>query len=307
MQSPMRTLRAKRTDWDCVVVGGGPAGLTAAVYLARFRRRVLVIDAGRSRARYIPRSHNCPGFAQGVSGNALLSALRRQARRYGAVLERGSVETLLRARAGFSLEGDSAQWQASRVLIATGIVDLVPKIPGLRAAIARGVVRLCPICDGFEASGRRIAVYGPPQYASRHAEFLRTYSRHVAVVCSEPGEIAPATARSVRELGIEVIPVPQRIALDAHGVRIRGSSSERRFDVFYPSMGFEPKCRLAASLGAEVDADGEIRVDCHLETSVRHLYAAGDAVSGLHQIAVSTGQAAIAATAIHNSLAGRRP
>ena len=127
------------------------------------------------------------------------------------------------------------------------------------------------------------------------------------MVCSEPGEIAPATARSVHELGIEVIPVPQRIALDAHGVRIRGTSSERRFDVFYPSMGFEPKCRLAASLGAVVDADGEIRVDCHMETSVRHLYAAGDAVSGLHQIAVAAGQAAIAATAIHNSLAGRRP
>ena len=87
---------------DCIIVGGGPAGLIAATYLARFRRRAVVIDDGQSRARWIPVSHNMPAFPQGVSGRDLLKRLREQAERYGAVLRQGRVDQLSRSIASRS-------------------------------------------------------------------------------------------------------------------------------------------------------------------------------------------------------------
>jgi len=295
-----------RKNWDCIVVGGGPAGLTAAVYLARFRRRVLVVDAFRSRARYIPRSHNCPGFVHGISGTDLLAALRTQARKYGATIARGVVREMRRDGTSFRISDDSHHWRAASALVATGIVDIVPAVPGLRQAIRRGVVRLCPICDGFEVSDRRIAVYGPPESVIGHALFLRTYSPHVTAVFSAPGKLTADDGALARRHKLSMIPTPLGIALDERGCRIVDAQREQRFDCFYPVMGFEPKCRLATALGARTDGTGEIEVSPHMQTSVHRLYAAGDAVSGLHQIVVAMGHAAIAATAIHNQLAGRR-
>ncbi len=118
--------------FDCVIVGGGPAGLTAAVYLGRFKRRVLVVDAHSSRARYIPTSHNCPGFPDGISGTELLIALRQQARQFGARFKRGTVLSLSRRSDGFVLKTRSATISAATVLLATGIVDILPRVRGMK-------------------------------------------------------------------------------------------------------------------------------------------------------------------------------
>src|SRR5579875_1755194 len=104
---------------DCAVIGGGPAGLTAAIYLARFRRRVTVFDAGRSRAEWIPRSHNLPGFPDGVHGPVLLEKMREQARRYGAALQRTEVGSLERQGGVFVVGVDGEPVQARTVLLAT--------------------------------------------------------------------------------------------------------------------------------------------------------------------------------------------
>jgi thioredoxin reductase (NADPH) len=288
--------------YDCVIVGGGPAGLTAAVYLCRFRRKILVIDAFESRARYIPTSHNCPGFPDGISGTDLLITLRKHARKFGAESQRGTVLTLRRHRDRFLLNTAQEEFESRTVLLATGIVDILPKVRGIHAAIHRGVVRLCPICDGFEASGQRIAVLGPPRTVIGHAKFLLLYSNRVTAVLSEIGTLTRSDAARARALGIPVIGHEHDIRFSADGCVITHSAGTAEFDCLYPTMGFKPKCRLAASLGAKVDAQDEIVVDRHMQTSISGLFGAGDAVSGLHQISVSTGQAAIAATAIHNQL-----
>src|SRR5687767_8383844 len=145
--------------WDCLIVGGGPAGLTAATYLARFRRSTLVIDAGESRAALIPTSHNYPAFADGISGPDLLDRLRAQASQYGAVLRVASVERLERLGREFIATVDQGgEVRAQTVIVATGIVDEKPNLPGMPQFIYRGRVRFCPICDGYEAMDRRIAV-----------------------------------------------------------------------------------------------------------------------------------------------------
>src|SRR3954451_7612394 len=164
-------------SWDCLVVGGGPAGLTAAIYLARYLRRVLVVDAGQSRARFIPSSHNHPGFAAGISGPDLLARLRDQAERYGVACKRGKVERLERRGSAFVAAVAGEQIVAGRVLLATGLTDVSPRLPDLEEAVALALVRYCPICDGFEAVDKRIAVVGAPATALRKAEFLRTYSK----------------------------------------------------------------------------------------------------------------------------------
>jgi thioredoxin reductase (NADPH) len=289
-------------QFDCVIVGGGPAGLTAAVYLARFRRSVLVVDARASRARYIPTSHNCPGFPDGISGTKLLITLRRHARKFGARFKRDTVTSMRRLRGGFVLKTEKEAITARTVLIATGIVDLLPRVRGIESAIHRGIVRLCAICDGFEASGKRIAVMGPPSNVIGHAYFLRTYSDRVTAILSETGTLSRSDRARAKKYAISVIGNLGGLRLRTSDCVVSYDDEEFFFDCIYPTLGFQPKCRLAASLGARVDKQGEIIVSSRMETTVPGLYGAGDAVSGLHQISVATGHAAIAATAIHKSL-----
>src|SRR5690606_2505923 len=175
---------------DCLIVGAGPAGLVAATYLARFRRRIAVVDAGGSRARWIPTSHNCPGFPLGVSGDTLLQRLREQAGSFGVDIVRGRIVSLQRGGDGFVARDDAGRaWHAATVILATGIVDRLPQVEGgdaaVEAAVEAGVLRLCAVCDGYEATDERIGVLGPAADASRHADFLRTFSRRVDAIDAE--------------------------------------------------------------------------------------------------------------------------
>ena len=163
---------------DCLVIGGGPAGLTAAVYLARFRRNVLVIDEGKSRAAQIPESHNHPGFA-GISGETLLERMREQARSYGVGIRRDRVQSLARTGGAFMARIAGRTVRASRVLLATGIADAEPPLREITSAVARTVIRYCPVCDGFEATDKAVAVYGPFGQAASKAFFMRSFTRRV--------------------------------------------------------------------------------------------------------------------------------
>jgi thioredoxin reductase (NADPH) len=293
---------------DCLIVGAGPAGLVAATYLARYRRRIAVVDAGASRARWIPTSHNCPGFPLGVSGTALLARLREQAEEHGVVVTHGRIDWLLREAHGHggvafvARDAEGKTWRAATVILATGIVDRLPEVEGgaqaLAAAIEAGTLRLCAVCDGYEARDSRIAVLAPGDDARRHAAFLRTFSRTVDAIDSA---------------------VPYRLECDADGCRIetaaldevdgdgdgdgdRAGASVREYDTLYPALGGDSQSQLAQPLGAVLDDEGALRTDAHQQTSVAGLYAIGDVVSALNQIAVAVGHAAIAATAIHNRL-----
>jgi thioredoxin reductase (NADPH) len=289
---------------DCLIVGAGPAGLTAATYLARFHRRVVVVDAGKSRARWIPTSHNCPGFPFGIAGPALLERLREQAREYGVDITAGSVGRLEREAGHFRATGDDgANWAARYVILATGIVDAMPAMPGLEDAIARNVVRLCAVCDGYEASDERIAVFAPVDVAIRHALFLRTFSRQVSAVRSEPGAPSPDCARAAQDAGIALLPPSVSLRHDGRCcVFAFDDGSEQRFDTVYPVLGGQAQSQLATALGAAVDDNDELHTGGDRQTSVDGLYAIGDVVSALNQISVAVGHAAIAATAIHNRL-----
>ena len=289
---------------DCIVIGAGPGGLTCATYLIRYHRRILVLDAGKSRARWIPTSHNAPGFPQGIHGTTLLSQQREQALGYGACIEPACVAQLRKDGDVFeAVAADGRRWHARFVILATGIEDVMPPLEGLEAGIAAGAVRLCPVCDGYEASDYRVAIYGALDEAVGHALFLRTYSEDVSVVAADDTPASPETAKKAFEAGVAIHPRPCALAYEGGRTVARfDDGSEQVFDTFYPTLGSRPHSDLAVQLGARCDEAGEVVVDDHCQSSVDGFYAVGDVVSALNQIAVAVGHAAIASTAVHNRL-----
>jgi thioredoxin reductase (NADPH) len=293
---------------DCLVVGAGPAGLTAAIYLGRFRRRFRVIESGDSRAAWIPRSHNHPGFPDGVRGPTLLGRMRRQAERYGATFTRGLVDSVSRTRSGFRISTADEVVTARTVILATGVIDNPLPVPGLEDAVRRGLVRICPICDGYEVIGQAVGVVGLDDHCAREAIFLRTYSDRVAFIHVGRERLPAATRRALAKAGVEIIESAiERVVVEGRRIVAfdLGARAPRRFDVVYSALGFTPRSALAVELGAKRDDGGRLVVNPHQETSVAGLYAAGDVVRGLNQISTAEGEAAIAATDVHNRLRNR--
>jgi thioredoxin reductase (NADPH) len=293
-----------------VVVGAGPAGLTAAIYLARYRRRFCVIDAGGSRAAWIPKSHNHPGFPGGISGKTLLSRMRRQAEAYGADIRSGHIDALRRVRGGFALETVDRTLKARKVILATGVIDNVPDAPGVEQALRSGLIRVCPICDGYEVTGKSVAVIGEDEHGAREARFLTTWSKAVCLIHVGAKAALPAVERRrLKAAGVGLIETPlERVVLDRRRAVALcvGPGGPRRFDAIYAGLGVTPRAVLAIDAGARRDESGRLVVGKHQETSVPGLYAVGDVVRGLNQISVAQGEGAIAATDVHNSLTAHR-
>ena len=297
---------------DCLVIGGGPAGLTAATYLARYRRRFVLVDAGKSRARWIPRSHNCPGFPFGVEGDELLERWRKQARRFGTEIVEGCIARLQvegegEARVFTATAEDGRAWRARFVILASGVVDAMPSMDRLTEAIESHAVRICAICDAYEAIDGSIAILAPVDEGIRHALFMRTFSCDVSVVPSDEAAADAELLAQAADAGIRILPQARAMGLgeDGRAHVETGDGASHRFDTLYPVLGSTAQGELALALGAGGDDNRELIVDERCQTSVDGLYAIGDVVSALNQVAVAVGHAAIAATSIHNRLPRR--
>jgi|SRR3954451_2220670 len=292
-----------KVNLDCLIIGGGPAGLMAAIYTARFRRKVRIIDAGRSRAALIPRSHNLAGFTHGLSGSELIARMSRQLADLQVPIVKAEVTTLTRSSDGFCATWDDGEACAPVVVLACGIVDIHPPFDNWREAVDDGLLRYCPICDAFEARGKRIAVIGPFQHAAGKAVFLRGYSKDVTLLATDE-----ATDRATRDrlsgAGVTVVtarsPQLRRSGNSVEAIFKTGEIAA--FDVLYPAMGAKVRSQLAVSLGAEHNEAGFLKVDERQRTSIPGLYGVGDVVTDLHQIGVAFGHAALAACNIHNTL-----
>jgi thioredoxin reductase (NADPH) len=292
---------------DCLIVGAGPAGLVAATYLARFRRNIVVIDAGCSRASLIPISHNYPGFPDGINGNELLRLMRQQTQRYykGEIIT-GVVEHLEQLQNGlFVAHYENHHCIARTVILATGVLDVEPELPNLTHAIQHGYIRHCPICDGYEVQGQKVAVIGYGRDAINEAIFIRHFTDDLTLLTlGKEMALTDHDRGLLREGNIEVIeePIAEVILENEKITAIRLISGKcHYFDTLYSSLGTHVRSSLAVNLHAKMHKNGELFVDRRHQTSIAGLYAAGDMVKGLNQICVAASHAAIAATAIHNS------
>jgi thioredoxin reductase (NADPH) len=293
---------------DCLIVGGGVAGLTAAVYMGRYKRRALVVDDDGSRLKRIPRTRNVPGFPDGIEGPDLLARLRAQAARYHVPVEPARIARVQRLADGsFRAEAGNRAWHARFLLLATGARDVEPEVEGILEATLAGQVRYCPICDGYETEGRRVAVLGRAGHGVRESLFLANWVNELTwLSMATQEEVGAAELARLRSAGVRIADSPPRridCGVDGIGVRVQLRNGQAlEFDMLYPALGLHHACELATALGARACEDGQLEVDRHQQTTIEGLYVAGDVAMDLNQISVAAGHAAIAATAIHNRL-----
>ena len=300
------------THYDCLIIGGGPAGLTAAIYLARFQLAVAVIDEGRSRAATIPCTRNVPGFPEGIGGEDLLARMRAHAEQYGAALVQGRVGRIDPVEGGFSALWGDGKAIAPAILLATGLRNRRPDMDEELhdEALARGLIRYCPICDGYEVTDRKVGVIGSGSHGVAEAVFLRSYTADVTLIApGEAHDLAPDDQERLKAHGIAAVDGPSRgVAVHPDCIVVETAAGHHTFDSIYPALGSDVHTELAEQLGIALSGDtGCILVDDHQRTNVPGVYAAGDVVIGLDQISHSMGEGGVAATTIRNDLAKRRP
>lgn len=298
-------------DCDCLIVGGGPAGLTAALYLGRFHLNVTVVDGGKSRAALIPRSRNQAGFPRGIAGPELLERMREQAIRYGARLLQGDVSALQQDGPYYLARVGDQIIAARTILLATGVVNRRPPMLDDHLhdlAIAAGLLRYCPVCDGFEVTDKRVAVLGTGARGCAEAEFLRSFTAEVTLAAPADGHDLSAAQRARLETaGIRIAGICRAIEPGADVIMLDIAGVRQSFDTLYPALGLDVRSELAGQLGAHRSEEGCLMVDAHQRTSVPGLYAAGDVVLGLDQIGHAIGEGGVAATTIRNDLAAASP
>ncbi len=284
---------------DCIIVGGGPAGLTAALYLARFLRSVTVFDAEKGRAMMIPKTHNLTPFPDGISGRDLLDRMRAHAELYGASVETGTVSAVDRQGDVFHVTTDRRVETAKNVILASGVFNHRPplSIKDHDLGLARGLIRYCPVCDAYEIRGRRIAVLGSDTHGFDEAKFIRDYSPAVTLI---PSDGSLGVARD----GVGALESPMTgLALSETQVIVTLENGQtRQFDTLYVALGTTAQTGLATRLGVRLADGGCVLIDAKQRTNIDRVYAIGDVVEGLDQIAIAMGQGAVAATAIHNDL-----
>ncbi len=298
-------------DYDCLIVGGGPAGLTAAIYLARFHLTLKLVDAGKSRAALIPCTHNHAGYPDGISGQDLIDAMKAQAQKYGASIETRRVTRLEKIDGGFEAEWGSGPVSARTVLLATGVKNRRPPMDEdlHDEALASGLIRYCPICDGFEVTDKKVGVIGSGSHGVAEAVFLRSFTADITLVAPDRAhDLSDEDQDKLREYGITCVDGPcQAVAAAGKCITLDTAEGHYSFDTVYPALGSDTHTELATMVGATLSEIECIVVDSHQRTNVAGLYAAGDVVIGLDQISHAMGEGGVAATTIRNDLAKQTP
>lgn len=295
----------ERFDYEAAVIGNGPGGLLAALYLGRFKRSVAVFGAGEPRASWIPKTHNLIGFEDGIGGKELLEKMRCHASEVGAVFINDRVKVLPEGD-GFLISGNETKVRVQNVIIATGITDIHPPISNLIELREKGLVRYCPVCDAYEFQDKKIVMLACDDHGFRASLFLWRYTHDLKIVTAATCKLDEKTLALIEQRGIEVITADlSSVDVTANNSLKIKLSNNRTLDadVLYPSLGFKVNDDSFGHIEELKRTDkGCLIVERSQRLQVPGMYAIGDCVDGLSQIAVAAGQAAVAATALHTDI-----
>jgi thioredoxin reductase (NADPH) len=290
---------------DALIVGGGLAGLSAAVYLGRAMRNALVIDNGKTMARWEPDVQNYLGFPDGISGPDLICRGREQAIRYGVQVAEDEIIEAMRKDHVFILRGRNRNYRGNKLLLATGIFHIPPDIDGVSECLGKSMF-FCKDCDGFRVQDKHIGIYGANNEAVRYALGMLLYSASVVIVTN--GHRMRWDSRHAEWLQEYHIPVftEEIRSVDHCDHQIQSltfaDGMRAEIDVLFTTRGDVYHNHLAEGLGAKVSPEGEVIVDDHQRTTVPGLYAAGCVTPANCQMIIAAGQGAVAAQSINCDL-----
>lgn len=296
-----------KSDFDAAIVGGGPAGLSASVFLARFLHSVVLVDSGDPR-NWETRGIHCYLGLPGVKPAELRERGREEARKYGVELVDDCVSTAdaIEEQLFVLTLQTGRTFCARRLLLAIGLRDVWPDIPGLGRVYGE-TAHVCPDCDGYDARDKKTVVIGTGRKAVGMALHLATWTREL-LICTNgllPGMDEAEYCQKLEKLNIPVITEKvarlheRRGAL--HCLEFESGMMLDAGKLFF-AIGQYPADDLGAQLGCRRDDGGHILVDKHYHTSVPNVYAAGDIVPGSQLAIAAASDGAIAALAMHKSL-----
>jgi thioredoxin reductase (NADPH) len=290
---------------EVIVIGGGIAGLSAAIYLGRAQRDTLVIDSGHSMAKWEPNVANYLGFPKGVGGEELLRKGRQQAERYEVKFAADEIKVISARDSVFVLKGMKKTYRTSRLLLATGIFHLPPEIPAVKECLGHSIF-FCKDCDGCRVREKRIAIFGANNEAVEYALGMLHYS--ACVIVATNGKKIRWNKKHARWLAEYEIPVERkRVGKVEHRkdkiLALQFVGGKRvEIDYIFTTRGDIFHTSLAEKLSAKLDGEGQIKVDHRMRTTVPRLYAAGCVTPANCQMIIAAGQGAAAAQAINRDL-----
>ncbi|WP_027409192.1 NAD(P)/FAD-dependent oxidoreductase [Anoxybacteroides tepidamans] len=294
--------------YECIIVGGGIAGLQAAIQLGRYRHRVLVIDSNSGRSTLCRAYHNLLGWPEGISGEVLRERGRQQAEALDVRFITDEVVAASKQGETFRLIGKTGEvYEAKRILLATGVKDRIPPIPNLIPCLGTSIY-VCPDCDGYEVTNKKVIVLGAGKTGANMALTLLYWTRDITYVNHEGEPLSEEIERKLQEQGIVYIYEPIESVLVKQGplfcgVRLQSGtelSGERGFIAFGNN---QVNTDLAKQLGVERLENKHIPTDARTkQTNVPTIWAAGDIGVHSEQVAIAMGEGAQAAIWIHKSI-----
>jgi len=295
-----------RPRWECVVVGAGPAGLSAAIYMGRFRRRTLVLDCGDGRWSYGQRNDNYLGFPAGVSARRLHELGRTQAERFGVAFREAQVTAVRAAEGGFQLSTTRGPVRARTLIWAAGVRDRWPDLPGVRRLVGRHLF-WCIVCDGWRARGRRVVLIGDTDRSARTTLQFLTYTRQVTLVADRNPVRLSARARSkLAAAGVALVEGQiRRVAATPEKLErvVLADGRVLEADLLFSLLGSVPRTELLEGLPVALAANGHVRIDDKNHTSLPGFFAAGDVTNKhAHQVVSAAHEGAMAAQAANQVL-----
>jgi thioredoxin reductase (NADPH) len=292
--------------WDCIIVGGGPAGLSAAIYMGRFRRRTLVVDAGDGRWSYGQVNQNYLGFPNGVGAQRLHSLGRAQAERFGVYFRAATVTGVRATGDGYRLRAGGRTLRARTVVWATGVLDHWPDFAGARRLVGRRLF-WCLICDGWRTWRRPVLLLGNDDSAARTALQFLTYTRELTLLVDPArARLSSLSQRKLAARGVEVLRGTVKSVRAPRGdcLAVRLDDGRRlRPSYIFSLLGHTARSDELRHLGLALTPRGHVRVDEDGRTRLPALFAAGDVTDKhTHQVVSAAHEGAVAAQAANQML-----
>jgi len=295
--------------YDVAIVGGGPAGLSAAIYMARLNRKVILIEKGHGQTSWHQVAENFLGFPRGIPAKVLIARGTVQARRFGTTVRRGTVEKIRKVAGGFSLSGD-VRCKARSVIFCTGVSPVYPSFPGRDTYIDRSLFD-CLICHGYAVRGRNVVVVGHDDASLLTCLQLRRFTPKLVFLtnCDPESDKLSETARKrPKRCRIPIVCGAIKAVRGRRGMmqKVELDTGETlKAEFMFSRQNRAPNAGLAAALGAVIEGEGHIKVDALQRTSVPMVYAAGDVChANNHQLISAAHQGATAALSANEDMAG---